>query len=245
MVILHRQQIGLPGFEPALGRAGLALRAMPVAAGVVGDLVMLTGWAVQHMPAQCRGAALFDGGHDLQLTQAQVAMLSVSPSAARGLRKMSATSSAGRRHGSSLQGLQGLERTDHLAQNIGGDLGIQRRGLQFLVTEQHLDNPNVHLLFQQMRGKAVPQRMHRDALVDPGGLGGGMDGPVELARAERVDRDPCPEIASHLAALFLVHGQTATRRAGAPAGPARAWRSDPCCLCPVRCAASCAGYRCR
>jgi hypothetical protein len=24
------------------------------------------------------------------------------------------------------------------------------------VTEQHLDNPNIYLLFQQMRGKAMP-----------------------------------------------------------------------------------------
>ncbi len=54
MVILHRQQIGLPGFEPALRGAGLALRAMPVAAGVVGDLVVLAGRAAQHMSAQRR-----------------------------------------------------------------------------------------------------------------------------------------------------------------------------------------------
>ena len=80
MVILHRQQIGLPGFEPAFGRAGLTLRAVPVAAGVVGDFVMLTGGAAQHMTTQCRGTTLFDGGHDFQLTQAQVVMLSVSPS---------------------------------------------------------------------------------------------------------------------------------------------------------------------
>jgi hypothetical protein len=33
VVILHRQQIGLPGFEPALGRTALALRAVPVPAG--------------------------------------------------------------------------------------------------------------------------------------------------------------------------------------------------------------------
>ncbi len=37
--ILDRQQIGLAGIEPALGRTALALRAVPVATGVVGDLV--------------------------------------------------------------------------------------------------------------------------------------------------------------------------------------------------------------
>jgi hypothetical protein len=51
MVIRYRSKIGLPGFEPAFGRAGLAFRAVPVAAGVIGDFVMFTDWAMQHMPA--------------------------------------------------------------------------------------------------------------------------------------------------------------------------------------------------
>jgi hypothetical protein len=80
MVILHRQQIGLPGFEPALGRAGLTLGAVPVAARVVGDVLMIASGAAKDMTTQCRGATLFDGGHDFQLTQAQVVMLSISPS---------------------------------------------------------------------------------------------------------------------------------------------------------------------
>ena len=82
-------------------------------------------------------------------------MLSVSPSgpvAAEDIRHLERKPA----HGISLKWLQGLDRTHHLPQNIGGHLGIQCRGLQFLVPEQHLDNPNIHLLFQQMRGKAVP-----------------------------------------------------------------------------------------
>jgi hypothetical protein len=39
VVILHRQQIGLARIQPALGCAALALRAVPVAARVVGDLI--------------------------------------------------------------------------------------------------------------------------------------------------------------------------------------------------------------
>jgi hypothetical protein len=49
MVIRHRQQIGLPGFEPALGCTGLTLRAMPVAARVVGDVLMIASGAAQDM----------------------------------------------------------------------------------------------------------------------------------------------------------------------------------------------------
>src|SRR5262249_12417666 len=38
------------------------------------------------------------------------------------------------------------------------------------------------------RGEAVPQRMWRDALLDPRGLGGGVDGTTELASRQRFDR---------------------------------------------------------
>ena len=40
MKVLDRQQIGLPRIEPLLRCAGLALRTMPVAATVVGDLAV-------------------------------------------------------------------------------------------------------------------------------------------------------------------------------------------------------------
>src|ERR1700688_1572708 len=61
MVIVQRQQIGLPGLQPPARGACLALRAMPVAAGVVGDRDLITGVATQYMSPQRRTAALFDG----------------------------------------------------------------------------------------------------------------------------------------------------------------------------------------
>ena len=67
VVIVHRQQLGLPRLEPAARGTALALRAMPVAAGVVGDLVGAAAFAAQDMPAQRRAAALLDGRHDLEL----------------------------------------------------------------------------------------------------------------------------------------------------------------------------------
>ena len=80
MVVLDRQQIGLTRLEPAPGGAGLALRAMAVAAGVVGDLVAPATLTAQYMPTQRRAAALLDGRHHLELTQAQVRALSLAPS---------------------------------------------------------------------------------------------------------------------------------------------------------------------
>src|SRR6266568_9415200 len=80
MVVVERQQVSLPGLEPAARGACLALRAMPVTAGVVGDRDLFTGVATQYMSSQRRAAALFDGGHHLELTEAQVAVLRLPPS---------------------------------------------------------------------------------------------------------------------------------------------------------------------
>ena len=79
MVILHRQQIGLAGIEPALGRRALALGAVPIAARVVGHLVSATTLAAQDMAAQRRRAALGDGRHHLELSQAQMTAPSLAP----------------------------------------------------------------------------------------------------------------------------------------------------------------------
>jgi hypothetical protein len=51
------------------------------------------------MATQRRAAALLDGRHDLELAQAQVAALGALRQAGPWVRKMSATSRAGARHG--------------------------------------------------------------------------------------------------------------------------------------------------
>jgi hypothetical protein len=56
------------------------------------------------------------------------------------------------------------------------------------VAEQHLDHANVGILFQEVGSEAVPQRVRRHPLLDPGRLGSGVDGSVELAGRERLDR---------------------------------------------------------
>jgi hypothetical protein len=88
---------------------------MPVAAGVVGDLRLLTRSAAQYMSPQRRAAALFDGGHHLKLTQAQVAMLRLPPGwpvGAEDVRDLQ----GGAPHRAPLRGDRVLQRTDHLAQ---------------------------------------------------------------------------------------------------------------------------------
>ncbi len=78
-------------------------------------------------------------------------------------RKMSATSSPSRGMtpppGSGGRQLQMLQRALDRVQGGAGDLGVARGGVELGMPEQHLDHADVDLLFQEMGGKAVPERM--------------------------------------------------------------------------------------
>src|SRR5215469_6576614 len=96
---------------------------------------------------------------------------------------MSATSTAGRGNGRALAGhlQQKVERACHLAERVDGDAGVECRRVELLVSEQHLDDADIGLLFQKMGGKAVPQRVNTDTLGNAGALGCHANEPVELA----------------------------------------------------------------
>ena len=95
MVIGQRQKLGLAIGKPLAGGGALTLRAVPIAAGVVADDGMGAVFASRNMAAKLRRAAGFDGGHCFQLAEAQCPALALRQ-AAPWLRKISATSSAGR-----------------------------------------------------------------------------------------------------------------------------------------------------
>src|SRR5271155_4043257 len=113
-------------------------------------------------------------------------------------RKMSATSSDGRDtrefvSGGRLSGLlelarNAIERAHDLPDGLGGDTGIQRGGVELGMSQQDLDHPDIGVLLQQMRRKAVTKGMRGHRLADLGHLGGGIAGAPELARRHRVDR---------------------------------------------------------
>src|SRR5438270_12742486 len=99
-------------------------------------------------------------------------------------RKMSATSTAGRGNGRASAGhlQQEVERARHLADRADGDACVQGRRVELLVSQQNLDDPDIGLLLQEMRGEAVPQRMNTDALGNAGARRRQADEPVKLAR---------------------------------------------------------------
>ena len=80
MEIGHGQQLGLAVGQPLLGRHGLALRAVPVTAGVVGDAQVRAVLAAFDMAAQRRRSAALDRRHDLQLAEAHMAGMGRTPS---------------------------------------------------------------------------------------------------------------------------------------------------------------------
>ena len=69
--------------------------------------------------------------------------------------KISATSRAGRPTTDALRGRHGLQWRDDFAQDLGGHVRIHRGGFELLVPEQDLDEADIDLLLEQVRGEAV------------------------------------------------------------------------------------------
>src|SRR5438045_7241725 len=98
-------------------------------------------------------------------------------------RKMSATSTAGRDNGRASAGHlpQKGERASHRADRADGDAGVERRRVEFLMSQQHLNHPHVDIALQQMGGERVAQRVRRNPAAEPRGLRRHVADAVELA----------------------------------------------------------------
>src|SRR5260221_1968248 len=109
-------------------------------------------------------------------------------------RKTSATSNDGRiaysaaRALSLHQQLEVLERTGYRADRLRRDTGIKRRRVELGMSQKDLNNPDVDVLLQKMRGEAVTQGMGCHALPDAGRFRRLMDGSIELAGRDWLDR---------------------------------------------------------
>src|SRR6516225_9804837 len=105
-------------------------------------------------------------------------------------RKISATSTAGRGNGGASAGhlQQQVERACHLAERVDGDAGVERRRIELLVSEQHLDDADIGLLLQEMGGKAVPQRVNTNTLGNAGVRRCHANEPMKLAPTDVLPR---------------------------------------------------------
>ena len=58
-----------------------------------------------------------------------------------------------------VQPFERFEWAGRIPDRLGGDMGIARRRAQLGMTEQNLDHADVRTSLEQMRGKAMAQRM--------------------------------------------------------------------------------------
>ena len=80
--VRHRQQLGLPLGQPLARGGALALGTMPIATAVEGDERMAAGAVLtaRDVAAERRRAAALDRTHHLQLAEADVTAVGVTPS---------------------------------------------------------------------------------------------------------------------------------------------------------------------
>jgi len=193
--VADRQQPGPARREPGPCRAGLALRAVPVAARTTGDVLVRTVFAPRDVAAKRGGAALLDGRHHLQLLEADVPGIGGTPCRpvvaedVRDLQRGAGQGGGLRRPGLALPALargQTVRRAGDIRDHPGGDPGIARRGGELRMAEQGLDHPDVDAALQEVGGEAVAQAVQRHRPADPGGGDRRPEQPGELARRQAV-----------------------------------------------------------
>src|SRR6266478_8594464 len=146
------------------------------------------------MAAESRRAAALDRRHHLELAEAHMAGIGLTPRRTmaaediRDLQRWARHACRALRGWSNLLELERdmLQRAHHLPDRLGGNAGVKRRGVELGMTEQDLDHADIDVLLQQMGGEAMPQGVQRHALVDLGHLRRRMAGTIELARRDRL-----------------------------------------------------------
>ena len=168
------QQLGLPCRQPVFRRRALALGAMAVAARVVGDLGVGAVRTCCHVAAERRRTTALDGRHDLELAEADVTGIGPTPSGPVGAEDIRDLQGwTGHERGALTYRLDLLDRLGFLGlamrlgelleraldvrDHAGGDPGVARRRVEFVVTEQRLNDADIHPAFQEVGGEAVAQ----------------------------------------------------------------------------------------
>ena len=186
--------------EPGLARLTLAPGTMPVATGIIGDPQRAAVVAALDMAAERSGSTGLDRADDPAFVASQSADMLASIVRSVATENIGDLEWRGHRRGSVGRRQlrrQKVERTLCCADRASRHACVARRRRQIRVAEQNLDDADVHAIFQEMRREAVPQNMHADVFVEPGGLGcgsacgvkdGRFDWPVLVATGKQPDR---------------------------------------------------------
>ena len=88
VIVGNRQKLRFAVFEPLPRRGALTLRAVTIAAGIVGDAFVRAILAALNVSAERGGAAGLDRRHDLQLGEAHMTRVGLSPSGPMGAKNV-------------------------------------------------------------------------------------------------------------------------------------------------------------
>src|SRR5205085_10083087 len=80
---------------------------------------------------------------------------------------------------------QQVERALDVGDHPGSDACVASRRLQFVVSQQRLNESDIGAALEQMGCEAVAERMQRHALPDPGGFCRLVEYAVEVPRGHR------------------------------------------------------------
>src|SRR5436190_18196639 len=80
---------------------------------------------------------------------------------------------------------QRFERTLNLSDGIDCHPRVARGGIDVAMAEQVLDHPHINTLLEEVRGKAMPQRVRTDGLVETGIVSGLAKRPLHGTRRDR------------------------------------------------------------
>lgn len=155
-----QNDISLSFGEPCACSGALALRAVPVPAGIVGNAPLSAILAGLDMAAQCSGAAVLNRRHHLKLGQAEMSFVGYPVSWPGGTEDIGDLGRGA--HGSAVgrfafhQRHKPVEGPGNCVNGPGGDLRIERGRLQLAMSEQNLDDADIGAILQKMGGKAVP-----------------------------------------------------------------------------------------
>jgi hypothetical protein len=141
---------------------------MAIAARVVGDARHAAIVAGLDMAAErCRSTG-HNGAHDAPLGAAEASFVRPAigiPVAAENIRHLQVRGHVTRRSGGRHDfQCQPIERALRLPDKPVRDPRVARRARQVGMAQQHLNDADIGAALQQMRGEAMPQRMHRDPL---------------------------------------------------------------------------------
>src|SRR5258708_17833703 len=175
---------------------------MPVATGVVGDLGMAARrvLAARDMPAECRRATALDRHHPLQLLEAHMPAVGLTPNraeVAEDVRDLQSWSSHGWRlwrrrlltvspRTPAARHAQAIDRALDLGNHSSRYTTVAGRRLEFVVSEQRLNQPDIRAALEQVGREAVAKRMQGDCLAQPCGSRGLLEQPAELTRGQRL-----------------------------------------------------------